>query len=161
MLKVKKYFKQLGIAFIFTVLCISNSTTAQALIHYEIGNTITGYTGTNRTAHGYYPQIGDVAVHCIDPIRYPGDTRALYPVIPFGTRLTVISGETIPTPNGPLTTFWVEDTGDTNHAKYKAGKVTWKWLDVYVGAPTTANYNFAVQNLGGITRDYMWEDPTQ
>jgi hypothetical protein len=160
MIKSKKSLNKFILAFAFTFLFITNSTIAKAFTHYEIGNTITGYTGSNLTAHGYYPQIGDVAVHCTDPIRYKGDTRALYPIIPFGTRITVISGQSIPTPIGNLTQFWVEDTGDTDHKKFNAKLLTWKWLDVYVGKDTPENRTFAANNLGGITRDYMWEDPS-
>lgn len=157
MVKIKKNIKKIILG-TFIISCAFNPVIARAGTVYQTGATITGYTGSNKTASGKYPKIGDVAVHCKEPIRYQGDKRALDPIIPFGTQITILNGQTIPTPQGARSIFWVADTGDTNHARYNSGQVSWGWLDVYVGSNTSQNINFANENLGSITRDYKWTE---
>lgn len=139
-------------------LTITNAKIAKADVFYELSQTVTGYTGSGYTASGKTPKIGYVAVHPKEPIRYPGDLRALNPVIPFGTMITILNNNPIPTPTGPRSIFYVEDTGDTDYARYNAGKLTYRWIDVYCGASTASNIAFANTNLDAITRSYMWEN---
>lgn len=118
--------------------------------------SITGYTGSSKTASGVTPKIGYVAVRCKQPIRYRGDTRALNPIIPFGTTVYIMYNQPVPTPSGNRTQFSVQDTGDTDHKQLKAKSLTSYWLDVYVGKSNSANINFAKNKLNKITRTYQF-----
>jgi hypothetical protein len=80
LMKLSKIFVMtlvIGVA----AITITSAKTVKADVFYELSQTVTGYTGSGYTASQKTPKIGYVAVHPKEPIRYPGDLRALDPLI--------------------------------------------------------------------------------
>lgn len=97
---------------------------------YSQDSTMFLETGNN-CASGVYPYVGCVAVH------KKSATNA-EPVIPFGTRITYLSGSV--NINGSyFDTFTVEDTGDSKFVR------STYWTDVFGGENTEANRKMAAQ----------------
>ncbi|BFH68807.1 hypothetical protein J27TS7_23770 [Paenibacillus dendritiformis] len=89
-------------------------------------------------ASGASAYIGGVAVH---PSSW-GSSNWNKPIYPFGTMLVLTGNNRIVTPDGSsLNTFIVEDTGDLNNTK----GLSYRWVDVYFGKYSTANYSAAIQ----------------
>lgn len=111
----------LGVMLIFS----ENDINIKAAVRYN--QDVTAYSGTNRTASGKVPEVGYAAVHWVG-------SNQQNPIIPFGTYIyidsvtagTVTNDTCVPTPQGEVCVWRVEDTGKgTGLSEY--------WLDLYFG----------------------------
>ena len=124
------------------LLIAGNSGKTYAAVHSN--QDVTAYTGKDDTASGKTPEVGYAAVHWVG-------NNPRNPVIPFGTYIyidkitagTVSNDTCVPTPQGEVCVWRVEDTG-------RGSGLSDFWLDLYFGDEIAAK-NFG---LGKITYRY-------
>ncbi|MGG4397725.1 hypothetical protein ABEX25_25845 [Paenibacillus thiaminolyticus] len=129
-------------AILLVALVTLSATSASAATTYT-NQDFTAYLGPSGVskpvfASGASAYIGGVAVH---PYSW-GSSNWNKPIYPFGTMLVLTGNNRIVTPDGSsLNTFIVEDTGDLNNNQ----GLSYRWVDVYFGKYSTANYQAAIQ----------------